>query len=317
MQKKLSRTAVKNKIDKKEPQENNDFEEFLDSEESEEIEEIEKLPKSIHYTFSNFLERNSILSEQTTVYIYKYTTEHGTGTELCTQVSGEMPDENTIGIQFGGGRYRAVIMAVDNNGKRFSTTKTFRLHKKYDQLMNAANNSPFPNPVLMQGNNSGPGNIREMLVLMQSFMQILSPLLNRKEPQQPEYMAEMFANNFKLMNQSMRDVYSDTSQFLNEKLRSSHNMSETVETESEVTGVMGVVNSIIPLLEKFLPLILSPGAGSRLTVETIKALPEFKKLSKDRKMVKEIIGHIYKNHGEDAAKKACKKFKIKYVEPVK
>jgi len=317
---KLSRVAKeRHKTKRNKPEDFFDYPEESHADIPDQSEPEEKLPKSCHYTFQNFLTRNNLLSEQTTVYVYKYTTDHGIGMELCTQSVGEMPEEHSLGLQFGGGRYKAVIQAVDNNGKRSSTSKTFRLHKRYDSLMQSTTNSNLP-PALLAGTGSASGgtsNVREMLLLMQSFMQILSPLLNKKEQSQPEYMAEMFANNFKLMNQSMRDVYADTSQFLNEKLRSQQNLPETMESESEVTGVMGVVNSIIPLLEKFLPTILAPGAGSKLTVETIKALPEFKKLSKDRNMIKQIIGHIYNKHGENAAKEACKKFKIRYVNPQK
>lgn len=291
-------------------------------------EKIARLPDTCHYTFQNFLTRNSIVQEQAVVYIYKHAIGGGrAGMELCTQVTGEMPDEHNIGLQFGSGKYRVVIQANDADGRSYSTSKTFQLHKRYDLLMNQGNSNPAMAamqslvPIVSAGgqnnNNNGIGNMREMLVMMQSFMQILQPLIGGGRQQEPEYVGKMFAENFKMMNESMRTVYSDTSQFLNEKLRDSTGMGDVVESESEVTGVMGIINTVIPLVEKFLPAILDNKPGSQLTVETIKALPQFQKMSKDRGIINKLINHIYQKHGDDAARLACKKFGIRYSSPVK
>lgn len=333
---KLSRAAILKNNKKKEAAQEadqplvSDFD-ILDESEldlKENQEKIARLPDTCHYTFKNFLTRNSIVQEQAVVYIYKHAMGGGrAGMELCTQVNGEMPDEHNIGLQFGSGKYRVVIQAYDADGRSYSTSKTFQLHKRYDALMNQSSTNPAMAamqslvPLVSSGqnnnNNNGMGNMREMLVMMQSFMQILQPLIGGGRQQEPEYVGKMFAENFKMMNESMRTVYSDTSQFLNEKLRDSTGMGEVVETESEVTGVMGVINTVIPLVEKFLPAILDNKPGGKLTVETIKALPQFQKMSKDRDVINKLIGHIYKKHGEDAARLACKKFGIRYSNPVK
>ncbi|NOR84601.1 hypothetical protein GQ473_00640 [archaeon] len=330
---KLSRAAILKNEQKKEatqvdqPQQTlpEQFENESDLTENQEV--INRLPDTCHYTFENFLERNSIVQEQAVVYIYKHAPGGGrSGMELCTQVTGEMPDEHNIGLQFGSGKYRVVIQANDADGRSYSTSKTFQLHKRYDILMNQGNSNPAMAamqslvPIVSSSpnnNNNGMGNMREMLVMMQSFMQILQPLIGGGRQQEPEYVGKMFAENFKMMNESMRTVYSDTSQFLNEKLRDNNGLGEVVESESEVTGVMGMIGTIIPLVEKFLPAILDNKPGGKLTVETIKALPQFQKMSKDRDMINKLVGHIYKKHGEDAARLACKKFGIRYSSPAK
>ena len=280
------------------------------------------LPKSCHHTFNSFLERNHLTQEMTTAYIYKIK-EVGGGRMQCDMVAGEMPSEHEIGIKNGGGKYQVILQAIDSKGKAVSTSKTFELGPNYDGLKQLAGSNPMMfNPQFSMprspavASNGQASNLHEMLGLMQAFMGILSPLLQGKQQSQPEYMGAMFADNFKMMNNAMKDVYADTSQFMKDQMRESAGAGETAESESEVTGMIGVMGMMLPLLEKLLPAVLSPKKSeSQLAVETIKAIPQFQKFAKDRKMIKELIQHIYATHGEDAARLACKRFNIRYANP--
>src|SRR4030065_2391880 len=108
---------------------------------SEEIMEEEKT--SLDIQVQNWIERAG--NSESTMYIYKVS-KPGLR-ELCNKYTGDdIPDEHTIGLTFGSGKYVAVMYT---KGKKIGTSFSFCIGTAYDTHKTTIQNNNNQQPIIM------------------------------------------------------------------------------------------------------------------------------------------------------------------------
>lgn len=291
------------------PEENDDFNLLSDD-----------LPAGADVELKNYLEKNELLNKSYQVAVYKFEDEQSANKTFCKAYANQVPGEHEIGLQFGGGRYYVILQVLDEDGKRRGTTRTVLIHKNYDRLMNSTEagiGAMFPvMPAISGGGNGGGGDMQNALTLMRTMMSMFMPLIQQmnkpsKNSELPAY-TEMMTESMRAMNEAQKQIFLDNTQYWNDRTRETDGLSETFENEEETTGVMGTINTILPILEKVLPAFIGkPSPQTAATVDMVKNIPGYAKMIKDKKTIKRLLEYITEKHGKDVAIKVLKEFGIK------
>jgi hypothetical protein len=303
---------------------NENTEELEDFQEPGDLEELtsQNIPQGSDVLLYQYLQRNELIDNEYYVTLYKYDREHGEMKTYCERWTGQIPNEDYIGKNFGGGRYVLILQVTDVNGKNKGTTKKIRLHKRYDALASRAKNQEsnnFPMINLGGGGENGGNTLQDAIGLIQVMMGTFMPLLKmmqlpaQQAPPQSvsEPMADMMKENYRGMNEIMKEMFLDNTQMFNDLSRKAVDLPEVTEDENETSGVVGMINSILPVIEHLLPLITTRGSQGMKAVETIKSMPQYAKIVQDKKTIKRLVDFISQKHGPEIAKQVLQKFKIK------
>jgi len=272
-------------------------------------------PNSLDMSVTNFLKRYELLEQGYTCTIYKYDDPiHGKKKSVMWQGEDEFKTENEIGLEFGSGRFLVMINAVTPNGQPKIATKVTNIHAIYDQRKYEYDQkqrgiSGVDRQVIVSGGNGG-GDLNATLGMLEKIITLMLPLIVGQRQAQPDF-TDIMSETYKSVNKTMRQMLLDNSQLFNDLQRENFEMGEVVEDESEVSGLQTVINTLAPILENALPLLMGGGQKSVATVKTVKALPLFKQLTKTQKGLKTMVSFIDQKHGKEVTEKLLSKFKIK------
>lgn len=295
-----------------------------DFEEPEQLQDIkpEDLPQGSDSLLYEYLQRNDLVDNEYFISLYKYDRDHGEMKTFCEKFIGEIPNEDSIGKIYGGGRYCLILQVRDKTGKARGTTRKFKLHKRYDRFANSSGQEQGVFPMISLGGSQGNGGnqlqdaVNLVRVMMGTFMPMLKMLqgpqqLAPQENPQSETMASMMTENYKAMNEAMKEMMLDNTQLFNDVSRRAVDLPEVTEDENETSGVVGMFNSLLPFVEKLLPMVTQRGAQGMQAVKTIQEMPGFKNAVKDKATIKKLYDFIEAKHGTGTAKQILQKFKLK------
>ena len=74
---------------------------------------------------------------------------------------------------------------------------------------------------------------------------------------------------------------------------------------------LGVVERLLPLVEKWLPVVLGKGPKSAFAVEAIKALPEYRQLIRNQEALGQLVSYVEKKYGRAEVARALKRLGAK------
>jgi 3-methyladenine DNA glycosylase Tag len=100
-----------------------------------------------------------------------------------------------------------------------------------------------------------------------------------------------------MYNEALKQSVIDNTQFYNDMQRKIGSLSETVESESEVNTGNTFLNYVMPLLDKFLPLIIGGKKTSNETINNFKHIPQVDAILKDKDKLKILLDNIKKTKG--------------------
>lgn len=225
-----------------------------------------------------------------------------------------MLTEHEIGIKYGAGRYHLIINSTDKDGVDRIGGIKFTLHDVYDARKMENDMKLLPaqgtSPVLMKGDDG----INSAFALIEKIFQMMLPIIaiNKQGNNSSGDVSHLMAGQYKVMNDIMKQNMLDNAQLYNDLNRDKMNMPETVETGEELQGLAGLFQGIQPLIENLLPLILGKSApAAQATVQTVKAMPVFKELTRSKRNIAELIGILDQNYGQEQTSQLLNKFKIK------
>lgn len=287
--------------------------------EASEYEFTEVDPESISIGYENdvkdWLLKNQLLDNEYVFRVYKYLNNvSGQRKEFIGEWSDYVPGEHEIGMEFGSGRYIGLLNITDNRGKRRCTSCKFRIHKHYDSLRSQSSmNNFFPSRSMV---GHAGGGIDGSLETVGKIIQMILPVVQAKPESQGNY-GELMNENYRMMNSIMKRSVFDNMQMLNDLQRKNAGLSEVVESEEEATGAMGVINQIMPMVERFLPLIVGKSMPqARATVDFVKTLPEYNQMVKNKAMLKAFCAFVDSKHGRSETDKILARFKVSRPVPV-
>lgn len=276
--------------------------------------EAEDLPRNIDSALKDFLNRNKLLDREYKVSLYKYAhPNQGLKKELQYQYFDECPTEHDIGLTFGSGRYIIILGVHDKVGKWRTASSKFNIAVHYDKMKEEKDKGAlphFPTPVF-QGQGGG-GNMNAGLGMVKEVIGMLLPLIAYNQKQANTDPFEMMGDSYKSMSKVLTQSLLDNTQMINDAVRKNLDLSETYEDGEETTGLMGVVNTLSPILEKLVPYII--GGDQKATksgIDAIKNNPLYKVVIQDKKALKKLYKFIKEKHGAKVLGEVVSKLNIK------
>ena len=251
----------------------------------------------------DWLAENEYLNAECKAKLYSFNKEGQR--EFIKQYTGEVPSWDQIGVNYGSGRFE-IIMTVFREGIRKVFSRKMYLHESYNNRMLSEVRENGQQVIHVGGNNNN-----SMETLKEVFSMIIPLLTLTKQTGSPDF-SEVMMKNYDMMQKVMQRSLTDNAQMMNDLQRSNMGLTETFENDEETTGVMGMINTIMPMLEKFLPLILGkPNPVQQMTIDAVKKTPEFLRIAKDQRNIKFLASFIDKKHGKDTTKKLLTRFDLK------
>lgn len=273
-------------------------------------------PSDIHAGYDtsvqDWLLRNGLRKKDYVLRVYRF---GGAGDNERTAVGkyiDHIPDEDEIGLKYGSGRYECILQVSDKDGQRRVTSSRFLVDSIYDEIRQeekikkAQQMQQLPVPI------NGTHQFDNMIESMSKFMAVIFPLINagRANIETPDVSAIMM-KNYENMNSVIKRSILDNQQLINDVQRGNMGLPETMEDLKETTGLMGLITTIGPLIEKVLPLILGGGAKPKIAATLIKSAPQYAQVIKDKKLLHGLIQWIEKKHGKEVSGKLLASLKLK------
>jgi hypothetical protein len=245
--------------------------------------------------------KNQLEDKSYKVSLYRFINpQFGDRKALVNQYEDLMPSEHEIGLQFGSGRYCVFVTMTDSNGKRRIYNSKFRISEDYDKRKNV----PTVNDTMGTGFDSAFNLIAKVLTLFQ-------PILAQNNNNNGSNIRDLLLENYKSTNDILKRSALDNTQFYNDMQRKNMEIPEVFETTEETTGLTGFISQVVPLIEKFLPIIMGKSnTETKAALSLIRTLPAFGEVTKDKAKLNFLIKFIDKNHGADITDRVLKKLGI-------
>ena len=268
---------------------------------------------------------------QATCTLYKFDNPAtGEDKSQCGQWVDEIPDAHSVGMTYGPGRYLLLVTLPrtrtgDRPGPRAIKGYRFRIHPYYEELRRRAmwgDPSPFsgpgPRPHVPGAMAPPPGpdaSISAGLSMVREVLAIVSPLLKRQDNGGGLDYPALMMRNYDLMNTVMRKNLLESQSLIADGLRAKmeggamdggEGGTATVEEAAEPS----ILEQIIPLLDKFVPIILGRGPQAVVASQAVRALPQFQKVTKDKGEFQKIVAHLDKAIGKGKVDGLLKRLKL-------
>lgn len=245
---------------------------------------------------NEFLQKTEI-KEQPTFYLYKYENYmNGEAKAIIAKFcEGDPPDEDTIGKQFGSGRY-LLCMAVPktNNRKSMMRAYKFRVHAIYDKLKESSN--PVVNNFPVQQFNPDQS-ISFSFNLIEKMITILQPLISKTNIN-PD-MGSLLVNNYQGVQEILQKQMFENIALMGEVQRKALETKEGNMIEVEEDSLPSVIEQIMPLLNEWLPKLLGNNTQAKAVSTIVKSTPQFKQLIANKVQFRKLLNHLDNEQGKE------------------
>lgn len=273
------------------------------------VESVVDGPVGLSDKFQTFREKEKINSDDEVMfYVYKFDSLTSNKRSLLDKTANE-PDEHEIGCMYGSGKYD-IFMTV--KGKK-SRSYQVVLHKRYDALMEEKRIAPQLPAV--SGGSFMQGGMMEQLAGIRALIEVIKPLSNPTDPSMMmaaygEMMKGMVKMSQQMISQSMEGILQMQNRFIG---HDDDDDVEDVESEPEEQkdGVVELIQQYLPLIEQYLPKILQGGTQSKVLASTVRSLPIFKNLMRDRESLSVLIHFLKEQYGHEKTEALLVKLGLK------
>jgi len=241
-----------------------------------------------------------------TASLYKYDPVIKQKQAMCDTRKNDILSMHDVGMLLGSGEYRYLVTFPPETKIPPKAFK-FNIHPIYDQYREKSGLTSNQQQNILHGGN-GKSSMMETMEMMKMMVEIIKPMI-------PQPSAQI--NPLDTLMQS----YSMTKEVLKNNLRENVGLyrelakqqSETpegdgMETETEEKGIL---DTILPLIDKFAPLLLGNNLQSQAAVAAVRALPEIKNVVKKPDELKKIIAAVEGELGKEKADRILARLKIK------
>jgi hypothetical protein len=235
------------------------------------------IPLTLDDKINNFIERANVENLTPCMYVYKYKQNSSTQRSLCGKFEGEdIPDEHNIGLQYGSGRYLAIVQVPSGEKQaRKQSTIGFEISPNYDDLRRTAavtGQLPYLNSLPVRNASMVPQNAQaDNMTMLRETMSFMAELFGKMQGaapaplQQNTDIAGLMLQQYKGMGDVLKANLLQTDSMMQEALKSklmaemkhltgSMNNNEPEPDESEPPNI---IQALLPELIKILPAILS------------------------------------------------------------
>lgn len=251
---------------------------------------------SIEEKLKEWVSRENTEAQIVRTYLYKYENPvTGDHKVLCDRIDGDIPDPHSVGVQFGSGRYIMIVTIPGSESvKARARGLRFRLHARYDDLRKRFDSGAASAPAIMGGVAApASGGLRDGIELVKTVVDMIVPLLATKQAAAPD-MSRVLEGQYDMMQSVLKKSLSNSQELIGEIQRAKFENGGGVELESEPD----FLSKIMPLVEKFLPVLMGGGAGANATAAAIRALPEFGKITRDTHELRRVVEWLDRSQGK-------------------
>ena len=283
--------------------------------------DIDVLNDSFDIKLRGWIDRVEYENKETQLYLYKF--EGNTELKVfCGKWTNEIPEEHTVGLTFGSGKYVVIATIPElykKNKKAGIKTIRFKIHSHYDTLRAQNPTGNFSgvgfNPAFVGmgsrgvvSENKSPQNVgngnsitENAFAMLEKMMTLFMPLIAQKQASSPDPFGM-----FKMVGDVMKQSTRDNALFLRELTEKRllpdngdiNNMPSYPEKEPEPAPEKeeNIIEKLLPMVEKFLPLLMSQSPRAQLASQGViamaKAAPQFQKVVKDRTELNKLIAFL-------------------------
>jgi hypothetical protein len=236
--------------------------------------------------------------------LYKYDAKYTQKQYLVEKRRNEIISADEIGMNYGSGEYRYLVTFPGTN----HPPKAFKLnlHPVYDERRAKAGLST-PATAPAQG-------FTDQLQMFKLFVETLKPLLSTQAAANP---SEAMIDSYSMLSTVLKNQLQDSMETNRKMLIESKRMMrrEVYGDDAGYDDQEGEDNNMwkrfIPLIEKYLPVILGGGIKSEITMDVIKASPVFKDLIRNKQELNAAINLLRETCGKEKADQALKKLGVR------
>jgi hypothetical protein len=277
--------------------------------------ELEGLTGSVRDKLQEWADKESAEDDIPQVWLYKYDhARHGKGKSLVWQ-GEEVPDENTVGITYGSGRY-LVLMQLPKSADKDKRIKgyCFRCHESYDRLheeWKAQQQKPAqPSPQSAGGNS-----LNEGLQQVAAIIQVIAPLIRQGQaPAGPsvDQAGALMLKTYEQVGTMLAKSQIETHKMLSDTLAATRDdgYDDDDQDDDEETEGGDIVTQLAKLAGEYLPTIIGKGPASSALAAVVKASPQLRKIRKSKGDMVKLVGYLDQLHGAEKVDKALAKIGI-------
>lgn len=286
--------------------------------------EIAGLHGTLRSKLEEWTEKQAAEDEIPAVWLYKYDHPRNGKTRALVWQGEEIPDENTIGIMYGPGRYILLAQLPRNSrtgaGKRI-TGYVFRCHDSYE----AAHKQYLTEQAKAQqgehnghDNNGGGQGFMQGIALVKEVISAIGPLLNsQKSPSNGgadmagagALMLKTYDTVGNMLAQSQIQTHKMLADTLKQTRETMTPEDDYDEDEEEPQGD-AFLRGITEFAAKYLPQVLGNGPVADAAAAFVKASPDFKRIKKSPADMGKLIAYLDNLHGQEKVDKALTKIGI-------
>jgi hypothetical protein len=235
-----------------------------------------------------------------TATLYKYDTINKNKQFVVHSQVNEIMTLHDVGMSFGSGEYRYLV-TFPPESRIGPKAFRFNIHTVYDDYRKKAGLSDLPDP-RMNGARPG-GSVAETFELMKMMVELIKPMMSPAANNNP---MDFLMSSYRMTQDVLKDnLKSNVSLY-----RQLAEIEKAKEPEAEESGP-GMMETIIPLIEKFAPLILGNNLQSAALVQSVKSAPAFNELINQPSELKKLVSAIDEKLGASETNQILKKLNVR------
>lgn len=242
-----------------------------------------------------------------TATLYKYDNLNKQKQYVCNSTENEMLSMHDVGMTFGSGDYRYLV-SFPAETKVPPKAFRFNMHPIYDTYREKAGMTALPDPRQVPPAAAARSGILESMELMKMLIDTIKPLMSAPAVQQQNPM-ELMMMNYRMTQDILKSNLKENVGLYRQMADIEKNRGDdmTITDEKEP----GILETIIPLIERFAPMLLGSNPASAAMVQAVKAAPEFKKALKNPDELQMLIGAVEQKLGKAETDAILKRLNVR------
>jgi len=238
-----------------------------------------------------------------TATLYKYDNQIKGKQFVCDVKHNEMISMHDVGVSFGSGEYRYLVSFPPET---HLPPKAFRfnIHKVYDKYGGSAT-AETQRPQVSSFN--------ESLAMLKAFAEIIKGMMPPPPPP-PKDPFEIMTGAYQATQHILKRNLEETSQIMKEAAEARAQINNNNDDDDDEKGgsqeKIGMLQLFMPMIEKYIPLLLGKGSAAEATAETIKALPQFQDLIKNKSDLQAVVKAVESKIGKKETAEILEKLSI-------
>jgi hypothetical protein len=269
--------------------------------ESDDVRDFSGYDKNLH----EYMETAGGVKDYTAT-LYKYDNLNKQKQYVCNSSQNEIMTMNDVGMSFGSGEYRYLV-TFPVETKVPPKAFRFNIHPVYDEYRKKAGMTDLPDP-RNNPNQQGKNSMLESMEMMKMMIELMKPLIAPVQPQSNPM--EMMLMNYRMTQDVLKSNLKENVGLYRELANIEKSKGDDMGNFTEEKEA-GILDTILPLIERFAPLILGGGFKSQAVVQAVKAAPEFKKAIQSPNQLQALIQAVEAKIGKEETVAILKKLNVK------